>query len=407
MKILYVTGNFKALTHTFITREVQEVRDAGNEVQLLALRDGTDEPQSENPECDLSGCRYIYPIGAVAIVTGTIGCMLTRPGRFLRAIRTAWSDPFDKPRRRAKLFYELMVSTTLMKWVEREGIEHIHAHLASSPTSYAMFLHLLTGVPFSFTGHAADVYRGRIALKPKLQNAAGVVCISDYNRRHYLELVPGLARTPIIHCGINLADFPRREKDSVSDAPTVFAVGRCVPKKGFGDLLQALALLATEGAGWSARIAGDGPLLPELKRQANELGLGDRVEFLGSVPQSTIRRELQTADLFALPSVPVADGDIDGIPVSLMEAMAVGCPVVSTEVSGIPELVVDGESGLLTAPHAPRELADAMGRIVEDPQLYRKLSNGGRAMIEAEFDLARIGSQLTELFREAADIRPA
>lgn len=400
MKILYITGNFRALTHTFMTREVQKVRDAGDEVQLLALRDGTAEPQTEHPECDLNGCRHIYPVSPVRAFFSALGCLVTRPGRFLGAMRAALSDGADSARKKAKLMYELAVATTLVRWVEEIGIEHIHAHLASSPTTYAMYLALLTGRSFSFTGHAADVYRGRIALKPKLRLAAGVVCISEYNRRHYLSLVPGLKEAPIIHCGIRLEDFPRRAKTAPDADPTVFAVGRCVPKKGFADLLQTVRLLADRNLAVQVRIAGDGPLLPQLQDQAADLGIAGRVEFLGSVPQATIRAELERADLFALPSVPVDDGDIDGIPVSLMEAMAVGCPVISTRVSGIPELVVDGESGLLVPPRDPQALAAAIERLATDPELYRELGDGGRGMIEREFDLTAIGQRLSQWFAQ-------
>jgi len=398
VKILYITTNFETLTHTFITREVQKVRQAGNEVDLLALRQIAPESKSPHPECDVSGCRYVYPVGFGTVLISTVRCLLTRPRRLLRTLRIATSDATDSMPTKMKLIYQLMAATTLLRWVENRHYDHIHAHFASAPTTFAMCLHFLTGIPYSFTGHAADVFRYASALKPKIVNSAGVVCISEYNRRYYKKLVPELSQTAIVRCGINLENFTRRRQKNPAVPLVILAVGRCVPKKGFADLLAALAKLDELGIAWKGRIAGDGPLLTELKKSAAELGIADRLVFLGSVSQEKIRQLLEVAGVFVLPSVPASDGDIDGIPVSLMEAMAVGCPVISTYVSGIPELITNGESGLLVQPNDPDGLALAIQRLSQDPDLYQTVSAGGRREVEDHFDLAKVGEQLTVFF---------
>ncbi len=402
MKILYITTNFEAVTHTFITREVEKVRQAGNKVELLALRRIDDKLKSTQPECDLSGCRFIYPVGFGAVFSSALRCLFTRPRRFVGTVKNATSGSSDSLKIRIKLIYQVMVATTQLGWFESQNFEHIHAHFASPPTSFAMHLHFLTGVPFSFTGHGADVFRDTSALDKKIATSAGVVCISEYNRRHYKTLVPELPQTAIVHCGINLDKFTRRTKKECSSTIAILAVGRCVPKKGFGDLLKALKELDTMGIEWTANIAGHGPLLLDLQQTASDIGIADRLNFLGSVPQKEITRLLNVADVFILPSVPVADGDIDGIPVSLMEAMAVGCPVISTEVSGIPELISDRKSGLLVKPHDPSGLAKAIKQLRETPDLYEGVSDGGRAKVEAEFDLTSVGEQLTAFFSRIA-----
>jgi len=398
VKILYITTNFEALTHTFITREVEKVRQAGNDVELLALRQIASEKKTRHPECDVSGCKYVYPVGLGAVLGSTIRCLFKSPGRFFTALKKATSDPNDSIRIKMKLGYQLMVATTLSTWVEERSFDHIHAHFASPPTTFAMYLHFLTGVPFSFTGHAADIFRDTSAMTPKIANATGVVCISEYNRNYFKTLVPDLDQTEIVHCSINLENFSRREKNQAQSPLAILAVGRCVPKKGFADLLSAFETLDQNGLDWRGTIAGDGPLLDELKAYAEELGITERLEFLGSVPQKRIMELIETSDVFVLPSVPVSDGDIDGIPVSLMEAMAMGCPVVSTYVSGIPELITDEKSGLLVQPNDPKALAVAIERLAKDPELYTHVAEGGRREVEENFNLALVGEQLTGFF---------
>ncbi|PID92293.1 MAG: hypothetical protein CSA96_03965 [Bacteroidetes bacterium] len=398
MKILYISTNFLALTHTFITREINEVRAAGNTVGLLALRRIRPEDETRNPLCDVSQCRYVYPVGFARVLLSFLGMLVRRPVRVLSAVRTAFSDSEDSLMTKFKSGYQLMVTTTLVPWVEAEGFEHLHAHFASPPTTFAMFLHILTGIPYTFTGHGADLFRDRSCLKPKISRATGIVCISEYNKAYYHKLVPNLARTCIVHCGIDLKKFSLREPQSTKNSLFIFGVGRLVPKKGFHVLLEALGKFKEKGFSWSAAIAGDGPLRQELKEQADRLGISENVSFLGNISQEEIRDLLGRADVFVLPSVPVDDGDIDGIPVSLMEAMAVGCPSISTKVSGIPELILDGETGILTEPGDAAGIVEGLCRLAVDPKLVAQLRERGRRKIEQEFNIADVGNKLASFF---------
>ena len=402
MRILYITTNFSARTHTFITREIARVRQEGHEIDLLALREIPAEMQAATPECDLSGCTYVYPVNWIAVIASFALILIQHPMNTLRILCTAVSDPRDSFATKIKLVFQFGVASRIAQGLPHRCYDLIHAHFASPPTTFAMYLGLLTGTPYSFTGHGADVYRDISALTPKVANAAGVVCISDFNRRHYTNLVPALDECEIIHCGIDLEDFRLRPAMPRDKPLTILSVGRCVPKKGFNVLLDALARLNSMGVDWQARIAGDGPQLPALRSQAAQLMLGDRLEFMGHLEQDEIRRLLVTADVFVLPSVPVEDGDIDGIPVSLMEAMATGCPTVSTSVSGIPELVIDGQTGMLVEPNDNRALAEAIARISTDNELHRVIVSGGRAKIESEFDINTVGRQLCAFFERIA-----
>lgn len=401
MKLLYITTNFHSLTLTFVTREVNGLRALGEHVDLLSLRRKAPYASAE-PECDLSDCRYLYPVRPWRALAGVARMLATRPGRLLEAAGLALRSRLDSPRIKLKLLYQLAAATTVVREVEAMGVDRIHAHLASPPGNIAMFLSRLTGIPFSFTGHAADLYREPECLDTKLAAAHGVVCISEYNLEHYRSLVPDLEAARVIHCGVDVDEFAFRPREGVQSPLRLLAVGRAAEKKGFRHLLDALALLDERGLDWRCHLIGDGPLLDELRRQREELGL-DALELMGARQQSEVKRLLSEADAFVLPCVVAADGDIDGIPVSLMEAMAVGCPVVSTRVSGIPELVVDGRTGLLADPGDPAGLADAFVRLAGEQGLAARLSRAGRDHVAREFNLGTETRKLRDFFRELAD----
>ncbi len=396
MKILYLTTSFESLTLTFVAREINALRALGADIALLGLRSNANFAAAE-PECDVAGCLHLYPLGAGALLAGVLKAACGRPRRFARAVRAALASPGDGPRVKLKLLYQLAAATTKIEAVEAAGITHIHAHLASPPGNVAMFLGLLTGIPYSFTGHAADLYREPESLDTKLRLAAGAVAISEYNLKHYRRMHPGLERVEIIHCGVDPEAFPFRARTSAGSPLRVLAVGRAAEKKGFVHLLDALAELDRRGVPWVGHIVGDGPLLPDLRRRAAELKL-QRLELAGAQQQPRIRELLDRADAFVLPCVEAADGDIDGIPVALMEAMASGCPVVSTRISGIPELVVDRETGLLADPGDPRGLADALELLTADAGLYARLSIAGREHVAASFNQRTEAQRLLEFF---------
>jgi glycosyltransferase involved in cell wall biosynthesis len=398
MHLLYVATNFSSLTHTFIAREVTALRERGVVVDLLALRRSR-KAEATSPECDVSDCRYLYPVTPWQVVKATAHVMFTRPGRWLRAVRVALSSPGDGASARLKLLGQLAVSATAVPLVESRRPQLMHAHLANPPGSYAMFLSLLTGVPFSFTAHAADLYRRPVGNRAKLREAAGAVAISQFNLDHYRQLEPGYSRSRIVHCGVRPGDFPFRERTMPGDRLTILAVGRAVPKKGFHDLLTALASLSSDGVAWRAQLVGGGPQLDELRSEKDRLGLAD-LEISGALQQDEIRHLLSMADVFVLPCIPAPDGDVDGIPVSLMEAMAAGCPVVSTRVSGIPELLDGGRAGLLVAPNAPSELARALARLARDPALINHLSRAGHRRIVDKFNVEVEAVSLQDFFAE-------
>ena len=400
MKLLYLTTNFRALTLTFVTREVRELRESGVPVDLLSLRRETAHAAAR-PECDLEGSLHLFPLRAGPLASGLLRVVPGRPRRFLRAVAAILRSRGDGPATRVKLLGQLLASTTVVAEIERRGVTHIHAHLASPPGNYAMFLSLLTGIPFSFTGHAADLFRRPESLATKLRLARGSVAISRFNLEHYRQVQPRLGPAVVVHCGVDPDRFPFRQRERCHDPLRVLAVGRATEKKGFRHLLAALALLDRRPLPWEGRLVGGGELLEPLRAEAAALSL-DRLAITGPAQQAEIRDLLHWADVFVLPCVRAADGDVDGIPVALMEAMAAGCPVISSRLSGIPELVEDGQSGLLTAPGDAAGIADGLARLAREPELTAALSRGGRARVEREFDQAREAARLRRFFQDLA-----
>ncbi len=398
MRVLYVSTNFTALSHTFITREINQLRKAGTDVDLLSLR-LPDTSSATHPECDLSGCRFMYPSPPLAVLAGIFRVLTHMPIRFLKALRVAWRSREDSPAQKLKLSYQLLVCCRFVPWIQERRVEHIHSHFAGSPTSFAMFLACLTGLPFTFTDHGAGLFHERIAVDTKFRRTSGISAISRFNVGFYKRIVETVPPVKIVHCGLDLNDFQYRPRGACGNPLKILAVSRLVPKKGFTYLLDALAMLDRRGVAWQGRVVGEGPLLDELRAQAAALGLS-QLEFTGAKQQVEIREMMVDADVFVLPCVIAPDGDMDGIPVTLMEAMACGCPVVTTSVSGNPELVIDDRSGILLEPEDADGLADAIARLAENAELSGRLSAGGHDHVVREFNIVESARRLVEFWQE-------
>ena len=400
MKVLYISTSFTALSHTFITREVNQLRKMGAEVHLLSLRSPGTSATTE-PECDLSSCQYAYPAPWRHTLRAAGRTLIRTPKRLKDALGTIVQTRDANIAVKLKLLYQLAVANRFTQMIQERGIEHIHAHFAGSPTTFALLLHRLTGIPFTFTDHGAGIFHERVALDVKFRHAAGISAISHYNIAFYRKFTSDLPPVRVVRCGLALEQFSFRQRTRSGDPLQILAVSRLVPKKGFSYLLNALHLLSNEGIAWRARLVGEGPLLESLQAQANSLGLDD-LEFTGPRQQSEIRSYLEDADVFVLPCVVAPDGDMDGIPVTIMEAMACGCPVISTRVSGIPELVRDGETGMLIEPEDAPALAAAIAQLTRDPKLVIRLSRAGREWVEQEFNIVTSAERQLAFFHELA-----
>jgi colanic acid/amylovoran biosynthesis glycosyltransferase len=271
------------------------------------------------------------------------------------------------------------------------GISHVHAHFAGMAARTAFWINRFFSISFSFTAHANDIFSPRqfeIGLDKLVDTARAIVTETDYAARFLRQQFSHRAdRVHRIYNGLDLEEFARA--DFSATPPLIIAVGRLIPKKGFGDLIRICGLLAERGKSFRCEIIGEGPLENELRRQIEELRLQNNVVLAGAKPQTQLRRRLAAANVFVLPSVIDADGGMDNLPTVIMEAMATGLPVVSTNIGGIPEMVIENETGFLVAPGDAPAMTDAIEQVINDPSLARRLGQFGYQRAQALFSIKK------------------
>jgi glycosyltransferase involved in cell wall biosynthesis len=263
----------------------------------------------------------------------------------------------------------------------------------------------LLGKPFSFTGHAADLFRNRAALKDKIRRAGFIICISEFHRQFFLENGARPEQLHIAYCGIDTGHFtPRRRTRAKGEPLHILSSGRLVDKKGFDVLIGACALLRDKGYAFRCTIAGSGPLEADLRARIAAAGLDGRVAMTGeALKQEDIPAFMYSGDVYCLPCVWAKDNDVDGLPQMLMEAMACGLPAISTRLVGIPDLVIDGETGLLVPPEDAEALADALMRLGDDESFAQQLAESGHTHVTKSFDIDSCLEPLLRQFRSVLE----
>jgi colanic acid/amylovoran biosynthesis glycosyltransferase len=280
------------------------------------------------------------------------------------------------------------------------GVTHVHAHFANHPALAGFIIHRLTGIPFSFTAHAHDLYVERRMLAAKVEAAAFVVTISSYNKQLMVETCgeEAGAKIHVIHCGVDPTVFSPGATERGAGPFTILCVGALEEKKGHRYLIDACQLLQERGVRFVCHLVGAGPYRRQLETRIAQAGLQDQVHLHGGCPRPEVVRLLSAADVFALASVATRRGKREGIPVVLMEAMASGLPVVASALSGIPELVESGRTGLLVPPRDATALADALHTLHNDARLRQRMGQAGRETVLREFDLSTNAAALATLF---------
>lgn len=289
--------------------------------------------------------------------------------------------------------------------LESGTIKHLHAHFCHGATTIAMFASRMAGIPFSFTAHAKDIYLKELnpgnLLQKKMRRAEFLVTCTGANEEHLKALAPAGTKIFKIYHGLDIHLFSQTDKETASsEIPTILAVGRLVEKKGFDYLIRACALLKERGYRFRCQIVGGGDegYKDKLIALMTKLGIGDSISLSGAVTQEELREIYKQATLFALPCLVVDNGDRDGIPNVLVEAMAMRVPVISTDISGIPELIEHNVNGLLVPEKNAQAMADAIGSLLEDSGLRSRLSEAGRARVCRDFDSQTTTLELKALF---------
>ena len=397
MQIAYVMSRFPATSETFILREIEAVAARGLEISVLPLFPTPPGPVHRAALGWAGRTRRATPGG---VARALAAWLLRRPLRLASTLGRVTAAHMGAPAILLRALVTVGVAAQHARWVSAAGVEHVHAHYATYGALAAWTIERLAGVPYTFTAHAHDLFVDQRFLREKVSAAQAVVAISEYNRR-FLVPYGGDRVTPVtvIRCGIDVRSYGYRERPVPETGDVrVLCVASLQEYKGHAVLLEALAAEpALERL--SLVLVGDGPLRAALSRDAQRLGLSQRVRFAGAMTDEQVAAELDAAALFVLPSIVASTGQMEGVPVALMEAMASGVPVVSTRLSGIPELVRDGDTGLLAAPGDPASLAAAMRAAIASPAETLARARRARELVEREYDLGVTGEAMVEVLR--------
>jgi glycosyltransferase involved in cell wall biosynthesis len=421
--IAYVLMGYPRISELFIASEIARMEEQGTRLRLIVLKPS--DESTHHPVVDRIRAEPVYLQDFTSLSDRSFVRWLRdnlpeaigpiRRVAFRHPIRMAsvtgwaaaqaWRDRRGW-RPRAVYVKEWMRAAAVADELSRgQPVTHVHAHFAHRTTTVAWWAAHLMNLPFSFTGHAKDIYQTdqnpHGLLARKMRAAAFVVTCTDANRQHLEAIAPG-APVHVMYHGLN-ADFARLLADASAAEPRdglrIISVGRLVGKKGFDVLVDAIALLLERGVEVTAAIAGEsGDQEALIRQRVTTAGLDEHIEFLGTLSQAELFAEYRRSSVFALACRITDDGDRDGIPNVLMEAMAAGLPVVSTSVSGIPELVDHGVNGLLVPPEDAEALADALWRLAKDPALSHRLAVAGAETIAEHFDGEALARHMAGLF---------
>lgn len=412
--IAYILRSYPRLSQTFVLNEIWALEQLGLPIQIFAMTD-PHEPLVQSLVGQIRATvNYLeLPRGMarLQLARSHFSSLRRRPKQYLR---TLWyvirHDECDEGYTTASRFTCFHLAVFLAEKLEQDAsmtgtIQHIHAHFAHDPTLIAQLVHDLLGLPFTFTAHARDLYQiPQLALADRVAAARTVITCCEANLDYLHRVTPQSTwpKIQLIRHGVNLQQFqprqPAREHEYTSAVPLILSVGRLVEKKGFPDLLHALAQVKAKGHKFGCHIYGEGPLQTVLCQLIAELGLTAEVQLMGSCKQHELIAIMQQSDLFVLTPCVTDDGDRDGIPNVIAEAMACGLPVVSTAVGGIPELIVHHENGLLCDAHDVDAIASHISTALQSSALRSQYGLAARQTVEQCFDLQGAARKLIAIF---------
>ncbi|MDY0018584.1 MAG: glycosyltransferase [Anaerolineae bacterium] len=404
MKVAYLLARFPKLTETFILREMLALRNLGVEVHIFSLQPPHSEPVHAQVQEMMPYVHY-SPLFLSWKLWGAQAYFLLRsPLRYLRAFFKALWQTWREPAVLLGVLSLFPKSVYFARQMQALGIDHIHAHFLWINGVAAQVVSDLIGVTFTVHPHAFGLFmRNQADVRQQLELANGIVTIAEYHRQYILDLCPRLkaADIAIVHDGLDPAQFLPAHVPSTDGIMRITSVGSLVEKKGHKYLIAACAELVKQGIPLYCTIAGEGPLHALLQAQIERENLQGSVSLLGARTQAEIYDLYRHSDLFVLPCVVAKGGDRDGMPNVLLEAMCMEVPVISTPVTGTPELVHDEENGLLVPERDVMALTQAIRRLVGDEASRLKFGRAGRETVLQGFDIHHSAAQLAAIFQEA------
>jgi glycosyltransferase involved in cell wall biosynthesis len=402
MRLGYLYSRYPVLSQTFCDAEMLTLERLGFELEIGSVYPPLTSLRHEHIACLRAPIHYAPPQEILKISERNAKTNGKWPQNLVDRHERKYGPGVKAEQRARNALY-------FANHFKRRGVDHIHVHFANRAAHTAMFLKEISGIPFSVTAHGQDFMKdlGNDDLLREICAAAEFVAAeTDYSRDLLRQRCPdSAAKIHRVYNGMDLTRFPAPNSEAViNQVPRIISIGRLVAFKGFEHLIDACVELARRGLEFTCEIIGDGPLRGDLEARIRKLNLSDRVHLLGSLSQGAVMEKLRFADIFALASVTDAQGASDVFPTVIIEAMAAARPVVSTQLAGIPESVVDGETGLLVPPEDTMALAEALGRLIKDPKLRMHYGRAGRVRIEQHFRIEHTVAPLVELLQKTPGV---
>jgi colanic acid/amylovoran biosynthesis glycosyltransferase len=403
LRVAWIMSRFPRLTETFVLYEILAAEALGLSVDVYPLL--RERAKVVHPEAqEMLGRVQYKPFLSWGIIASQLYWLARAPRSYLGAlwalVRGAWGS--------ANFLIGGLATfpkvAHMARGMRANGVEHVHCHFANHPALAGFVIQRLTGITYSFTVHGSDIYVDRHMLSRKVAEAAFVIAVSEYARSLILEECGEAfqAKIRVVHCGVDVEVFVPNADRVMSADLSIVCVATLSPWKGQEQLIEACRLLTERGVEIRCLLVGGGGDRDALQRRIVDAGVADRVQIAHWKTRPEVARLIREADVVVAPSVPMRSGKQEGIPVTLMEAMASGIPVVASRLGGIPELISDEQTGLLVAPGDPAGLADALGRLQASPELRRRLAEAGRERVLRDFELRSNAAEVVRQIKAVA-----
>jgi glycosyltransferase involved in cell wall biosynthesis len=391
---------FPLTTGTFVYNEIKAIKSQGFDVQTVSIA----SPKKEHVASEAIGFYentiYLDRVGIHFKIFYNLILIISHPIKWGHMLLMAISEREIRGLRdRLRILYHFLLAGYLSFKIKKSNFDHIHSPFLTGSATIALFLSQLLNIPFSFTMHASNIFVDPIMLGKKLKLCKNAVTISEYNKKYLIQKYGAYlnAKVQVIHCGIDVQYF--RQQNVVKEKPSlILSVGQLTKRKGFKYLLKAAQLLKKRGLVFKLVIVGDGEDANYLYKLAENLNILDVTNLIGRQEQNKIKRLLNKATAFVLPSIVTNDGGREGIPVALMEAMSMEVPVISTKTVGIPELIDDRKNGFLVNEKDEKDLSNAIEKLLKNEKLAKEMGKAGRTKVNQEFNLADTPNNFVKIF---------
>ncbi len=390
-KIAYITSDFPVVSHTFISREIKELQKLGVDIACFAIHTPPDHEIAKEDDNFRGKVFYIFPLDKWRFIRVHLKTFFQSPLKYLYWFWYLISRPNTQMRDRVRCAFHFLEGIYLTDEMKKQQIDHIHSHFLQGNTNVAMIVSKFLNITYSVSVHNSTLPMDKILQKEKVEHAKFLISISEYNKKKLLETDPNSEKKVfVVHCGLDPDRFS--PNSNLPEIFTFLAVGRLTWEKSYPDLIEACRILKEKNLIFQCIIIGNGDERQNLEQLIKQYELETEVKLAGLVLQEKIQAYYEQAHLFVLSSI------IEGIPVVLMEAMSKGLPVVATNITGIPELVVHEKTGFLVPPNQPQAFANAIEYFMQHPELRTTMGLEGRKKVEQSFHIVKNARQLKDIF---------